>query len=255
MTSLSPSNSEAFSESESEAELKSRVAELVLPVIVANLIREGLLDKTRLSDAQYIRSVILDNDEIFDNVRAIVSIYDNFIESAREAVVADRLEVAVVLVAVVIEHHLNSFYREALEDLGMLVEGDVTEMIRNSNVRDKTGWLFRLVSEQDMDDELKRQILDLMELRNQIVHFKAAPFPLTDIDDDSIGIANRVSNRARRLDFDVVLDLPERLSRFLNDALGFIRENHSPDYKLVQQAMASLYPAHLRQNSSDMERG
>ena len=235
-------NDETLSDSELENHLLS-LGILILPIILQDLIRQGHLDATRVNDTDYVRNMLHEHlDELVHNINWVTGIDEGFMNSAREAVDADRLEVAIVLIAVTIEHRLNMFYRVALSEIGGFSLEDTTEVIRNSNARDKTGWLLKLVSKQEMDDQLKRQITDLMELRNQIIHFKAVP--PADLDDIDTGSANVIQKRSRELDFKMLLDLPERLQQFLNAKMLVIQEELSPDYKLAQQAMHSYLSRH-----------
>ncbi|MBE7942865.1 hypothetical protein IM725_20080, partial [Ramlibacter aquaticus] len=139
--------------------------------------------------------------EFIDNLKFLVSIDNSFIESARDAIAVNRSEVAIVLISTVVEHQLNMFYREALNERDNLDDDTITKIIRSNSLSDKTGWLFKLVFQDEIDADLQRKLLNLAELRNQIVHYKALP---ENIDNQYSGSHNMIRIKIKELDFDEV---------------------------------------------------
>jgi hypothetical protein len=220
-----------------EKEVKSILKDHFLPALIRILIAKKILDVNRLSEGDYILSVIKENTEFIDDIRFIVSIDEDFIESARDAIAIHRPEVAIVLIATVIEHQLNILYREALSEHENLDDDSTTKIIRNNTLSDKISWLFNLVLRDKMDHDLQKELLNLAELRNQIVHYKAVP---ENIDDDNSGSHNMIRIKIEKLNFEEIFTTLARLSRTIEEALFNLRSS-TDDYKHAQEAIQSLH--------------
>ncbi|VAW37663.1 hypothetical protein MNBD_CHLOROFLEXI01-2630 [hydrothermal vent metagenome] len=72
--------------------------------------------------------------DIIDSLRVVTVIDDDFMQSAREAIEAGRISVAIVLIATTIEHKVNHFYRGILEFHGGLFNIE-SNLGHNSGVR------------------------------------------------------------------------------------------------------------------------
>jgi hypothetical protein len=221
-----------------EKEVGRIVKNRVFPVLIRALIAKKILDIDRLEEGDYILSTIKENTELIDDLRMIVSIDENFIESARDAIEMHRPEVAIVLITTVIEHQLNILYREALLEHDNLDDDSITEIIRNNTISDKTGWLFNLILRDEMDYDLKKELLKLAELRNQIVHYKAFP---QNIDDENNGSHNKIRIKIEELNFEEIFTTLTRLSRTLEEAFTNLRLNTDDDYKHAKKAIQSLH--------------
>jgi hypothetical protein len=137
------------------------IAQKVMPVLIYNLLQAGKLDRSRLSDRQYVWSVALgSDDEDIEKGRTIID--KRFIEYAEKAIAAQDLEVAVVLIATVIEHRLNRFYVQALEM--SLSDSTISEILRNS-IHAKLEWLMSLVSPRPIPED-RRCALQVRTIRS-----------------------------------------------------------------------------------------
>lgn len=228
----------------STEDLKETVSKIMmekfLPGLIRMLIVDGTLDASRLSEVDYIFSVVEANSELAAKLKYFVSIDDDFLESARDAIAANRPEVALVLIATVVEHQLNMFYREALSECnGQLDEDDITRVIKSSQLADKTGWLFKFVLEDELDNRLQNKLRNLAELRNQIVHYKAIP---QSMDDEHGGSRNQIRIKISGLNFDEIFETIRCLSRALEDGLSRLRLS-TDDYKNTQKAMQVIQNA------------
>jgi len=219
-----------------EKDVRKIFAEKLLPVLIRKLIIAGMLDTAKLSEADYILSVVKSHPEFVKDLAFIVSIDDDFLESARDAIAVNRPEVAIILIATIVEHQLNMFYREALNEHDGLDDESITKIIRSNSLSDKTSWLFKLVLRDEMDGNLQRKLLNLSELRNQIVHYKAAP---ENIDDQDSGSHNLIRAKVNELNFDEIFGTLTWLSTVLEDALSRLRLS-TDDYKHTQEAMQAL---------------
>lgn len=219
-----------------EKAVRKMFKERILPLLVRKLITDEILDTSRLSEADYVLSEIKAHPEFIDTLKFFVSIDDNFIKSARDAIAANRPEVAIVLISTAIEHQLNMFYRETLDECNKLDEDTATRIIKSNSLHDKTGWLFKLTLQRDMDVELQKKILNLIELRNQIVHYKALP---EAIEDPRSGSHNTIRIKIEELDFDEIFETLACLSNILEEALSRLRLGMD-DYNHTQEAMQTL---------------
>ena len=159
---------------------------------------------------------------------------DEFFDDAKSAVIADKRMVAIVLIAVTVEHSLNSFYRDLFSYKYSLPEKEATEIIKGTNIATKIGWLLNISAHYALDDELKKEILGLMELRNQIVHFKYVSG--TSFDDDSGSSHSLIRRQVEQLNVPELLAIRDRLLEKLEEALV----NACPDLKLAYEAAEAI---------------
>jgi hypothetical protein len=203
-----------------------------VPGILIQLLLNGMIDKSKISDPDYLWSkVINDKSEILGDIFYIVNAHKDFLEIAKIAIDTNKQMVAVVLISTAIEHILNSHYRYFMRLSGFTDE-DITKVIKNNNFDDKTGWLMTLIFKTELDQNLKRNIKNLIDIRNAIIHYKAVPFTLDDRIDDRIDSHSIIKNQIKNLDFDM-LTIPEELEEALNTQL--IKLN--PDLNLVDEMM------------------
>jgi predicted RNA-binding protein with RPS1 domain len=196
-----------------------------LPTQIERLLDRKLIDKKRLSDTSYVLGVLEDHPAIFEELTTIPRIEHEFVEAAQDAIAAGRRMVAVVLIATAIEQKLNVFLRHALEAEKRLDSKEATEAIRALQLKDKLGWLFALLAHHRFRDDLKKQILELAELRNLIVHFKGTPVPLDSLDEEATP-----DNRVKQLDMTELLELVFWLEAHLIYALAQKR-GKDPNYQ------------------------
>ena len=210
----------------------------MLPTLVRNLIIAGMLDTNKLSDKEYIWSVIREHPEFVNNFGVSIRIEDSFLQSARDAIALDRPEVAIVLLATFIEHKLNIFYRDTYyETKSDLDNNEITNIIRRNNIYQKTGSLFSNVLQRKTDSDLQKSILRVADLRNQVVHYKVEPSE--SLDDENTGSHNKILKELENLDFDEIFETIERLSDVLENEMLDLRLSRD-DYKYTQEALKSM---------------
>jgi hypothetical protein len=225
-----------MSELELELGIQKEICNQVIPIIIRNLLRLELLEKDKLHDRDYIIKIIGENRRVIIGEMGMnVKIHHEFIEAAKEAFSAHRFEVAIVLLATAIEQSVNFFYREVLNERGLFTDKEITEVIRSNNIAPKIGWLLTLVSEYEIYDELQKRVLNLTELRNQIIHHKA--LPSSNLDDDENGSHNVIEKNIKALDFNNLFSIPDDLSEALDKTLEYVREKNSPDYKQAKEIL------------------
>jgi len=183
------------------------VLQAVLPAMICNLLEDGTLDSARVSDRDYVWAVLQKEVHSLLEVMGDVggSITHDIDRSARDLLGANKHEAAVILFATAIEHRLNIFYRLSLAFSGLSDE-QITEIIRTTNLNAKTGWLLFLVAKYELKEDLRKQLVELIELRNQLVHFKAVPSK--NLDDQMSGSHNVVKERIGNLKADELAKLP-----------------------------------------------
>lgn len=197
------------------------------PIVLTQLILNDKIDKTKIGDKGYLFSKLKNyKDDIAScDVFYVTEFHEDFIKAAKEAIEANRLEVAVVLISTVIEHILNINYRIAMR-FQKVSDDDITKIIRRSNFEDKTGWLMKFVLKKELEEDLKKRILKIIEIRNRAVHFKAIPETFADEIEKDITIRDDI----KKLDFDM-FEIPEELDEFMNAQIISM----FPDLKLVNE--------------------
>jgi hypothetical protein len=93
------------------------------------------------------------------------------LKHARSFVRSKRPELACVLYAIWFEHRINEILAQAAGRRGIKDE-DITQMIRRARFRDKVTQLWRSLGLRNFAQAHTKRILDLMERRNEFVHYK-----------------------------------------------------------------------------------
>jgi hypothetical protein len=212
----------------------------ILPSLLKFAISSELISTDRLLEADYIISVVQDNlDLIVESMISFDQVNDDFLLSAHDAISANRLEVAVILLATWVENRLNLFYSEALIMEHKFDFNESKKVIATNNLDNKVGFLFTLVSKLEMDSDLRKRILSLADLRNQIVHNKAQPELLNG---KIISSRTKIREQVKQINFDEIFEAVEWLSKTLEDALINI-ESDKDDYRFAQEALNTLKKA------------
>jgi hypothetical protein len=222
-----------------ERELDRMVAEMALqtlyPPILVQLILNDKIDKAKIGDRDYLLSKIKNYSEEVgsENVFFVVTIYEEFIEAAKDAIKADRCEVAIILISTAIEHILNINYSYIMR-FRKISDDDIYRVIRRSNFTDKVGWLLVLIFNMKLDENLLKDIMAINDIRNAIIHFKSVPATFADIEDaDSL---SKIKNDIQRINLDNMLMMPKKL----DDLLMAQTFSLFPDLLLIKEIMSTI---------------
>lgn len=187
----------------------------ILPSLLHTLMQQGKLDPDKLDDTLYVWTVVRNNEDAVKNLRASWRVDEDFMKSAQEAIVAERYAVAVVLIAIVIEHRINMFYRDVLENEANLSSETVKEILR-SNMNTKLGWLLPLSTKKDLPIELRRSIRQIIDWRNAFIHYKAEMTLLDDLADHPY---MSLVQQAKDFGLENIMKIPDQLEEALNDIM------------------------------------
>ncbi len=197
------------------------VTKMFVPSIIHRLLLDGKIDESRSTDKQYLISVVMNNLDVIDELKAIHEIVDQFEVSAIEAAESNQPMIATILTAITIEHILNNFYRDILM-YKSLSSDEATQAIR-SNIHIKLGWLMKLSTKHNLSDELKTLIIQVMDLRNSFIHDKKFSVPIDELTTKDSRILE-----IERLSLDVILSIPGKLRKELSaieeDVIPFLHE-------------------------------
>ncbi|WDZ63534.1 hypothetical protein MF628_08765 [Paenibacillus polymyxa] len=162
-------------DNEHEKKMQKRIYDKFIPAFLSNLLANELLDMDRLDDKEYINQVITENLHLIDDIKIHVIDYNAFIDGMKSEIDQSRLMTAVVLGGTCIEHIMNHFYQDALPLLFNLEQGEVNKAIGLLKLPDKVGWFYKITTEASLPEGLVHKILEIISLRNKIVHFQAIP--------------------------------------------------------------------------------
>lgn len=232
-----------FKEDPEFAKAVEQVTIGLMPTILENLILDGKFDKSRIHDVNYIWLTVMQNLDVIEKIRRSVRIDNELMDSARDAAKQNRITVVVILVATAIEHHLNMFFRDTLEGSYELSDKEVTEAIR-SNTNAKLGWLFKIVSEKDMANDLEKRIRQIIELRNGFVHYKSIATSLNENDK----IVEMV-RQAETIGIEAILNTPIELESELSSIYASMFPEHATAIELAKEAFDIMMES--VQNKSD----
>ena len=218
----------------------------VLPGILHAMIAGGLIDPKRVSDREYLWSVVKKNlAEQLENVGIIFELDKEFLAAAKAAILSSQPAAAVVLLSTVIEHKLNTYHRLVLESKG-LSNRDVTEIISRNSFADKLGWLMSLAGTANLPQQLTTRINTLIELRDCIVHYKARPSSSLDTDESSWHGLHGIRGRLNQLDLRGYITLIEEMDQLLEARL----EEQDPYWRLAKETCIVMLGPQLSQSAN-----
>jgi hypothetical protein len=145
---------------------------------VEQAVRDGDLSIEEKDEAEiataavaYIRS-LLDDGQAWSNEPTFQLDHEGTLasEAARHHA-AGHPDISILLHATRVEHWLNQMIIWALDRRGFDDKFRRT-VIREASLRAKIGWLWQLLFEQPLSDDLARRITNLAESRNAFVHYK-----------------------------------------------------------------------------------
>lgn len=216
-----------------------RIALLLTRNLLHSLAFDGMLDLERLDDIAYLQDVILSNAERANEFRVSVTIHKGFVTTARELFISGKCQESIVILATAVEQCLNSFYNEALSIKGGLSDVEIIEVIRSNNIAPKIGWLLALVANYELDQDFRNNITELMEVRNQIVHYKAAPSK--HFDDHETNSYDRIRQHIDQLNSKGCFDIPDQLEGLLEEAIADLNDASYDNHSKVEEAFKRLY--------------
>jgi len=223
---------------EYKREIFDEAVELSIAGILSRLFLNNAIDESRTDDLKYIWELVIQNLYVLESLPMIRGRFDEeLLETAREAAQADKIPVVVILIATVIEHRLNIFYRDVLEDYSGLSSSEATEAIR-SNVSVKLGWLFHLTTRGHISDELTKQIKQIFDLRNAFVHYKSTMVTLNETNKTT-----ELIDRVKDIGLENILGLPDKIDEELAKVVQKLVPAYQKAYKLAA-AMSAKHKNH-----------
>lgn len=215
---------------EADREIFNDGLEATIAAILSRLFLSHKIDENRIDDLEYVWGLVITNLDLLEKMPAVrEQLDDQFLESAKEAAQSGRIPVAVVLVATAIEHRLNVFYRDVLEDYSGLSVNETTEAIR-SNTATKLGWLFRLVAGKEIPDELFRQIKQVFDLRNAFVHYKSIMVTFNEKEKST-----ELIEKVNEIGIQNILDLPDKVEEELSGIAANLIPAYHKAYELAER--------------------
>jgi len=176
--------------------IEQRMIESLRPYIVHNLLKKGKFSGVGLNSPSKLFKVFSDNiSEGVDDLEFPIGVSESFIGWAQKALNEGDQFVAIVLVAIAMEQELNNCYRYILREDG-LVDDDITKIIKNHNIESKLTWLLKLTAKVELNDNLRKNVKAVFDIRNSVIHYKAV---FTKLDQD-IGSYERIELELRRIE-------------------------------------------------------
>lgn len=153
--------------------------------IAQELIAIGEIDPRGKSDEElhveiinYLDTVVRKRNIIFGH---ILDHTLSIISEARKFARDEQYEMACLFYATWLEHWLNDMIATFCRRK-KLPEDDITQIIRETQFRGKSTWLFRVLGLKPINETHLKRMQQVIESRNSFVHYK---WKATDIDDES----------------------------------------------------------------------
>ncbi|MEK4431716.1 hypothetical protein MHB54_21375 [Paenibacillus sp. FSL M7-0802] len=204
-------------DNEDSEQLEKKILDILYPNLISNLLINDLIDTARLDDKEYIRKVISENLHLIDEMKIQVTEYHSFIEGMKSEIDQSRLKTAVVLGGTCIEHIMNHFYQDVLPLLFDLDQGEINKVIGSLKLPDKIGWFYKITTKVGLPKELVNKILEIISLRNKVVHFQAVP----EIIDTNSGSYQKLNSVVQSFDVSSIIttikELETELEKVVKD--------------------------------------
>jgi len=164
--------------------LPPKITEALAIGILEEALRQGKID-AKGKDPQVLRPLFVEYlrgalDHKGVRILLRTDHTDNLFREARRFSRSDREEFAILFYATWFEHWANRVIR-SLAMKAHFNDDDIIQMIKETPIRGKLGWLLRLFGLPPIRPTHTRRILFLIELRNSFVHYK---WKGQDVDDD-----------------------------------------------------------------------
>jgi hypothetical protein len=202
-----------------------------MPSILRKMLHQGLIDVDKSSDPNYLWNIVHENKNVARDIRVITQIHDGFLEVAEYAKTVNKPEVVIVLLATTIEHLLNLYFSEKLT-IQKLAPDEISQFIRKNSIDAKIGWLISITGRLEFPEGLKKRVMNLVELRNSIVHYKAIPAQLDEEDN-----YQRIKDRVKEIDFDELFATVTDLDNLLESAL----DKADPNRQLAREMARIMF--------------
>jgi hypothetical protein len=148
--------------------------EQVFPSLVYPLVKAGILRREHAADFDHVRRILYRKRKFaIKRMRMGVAIELTFVDQAEASWKNGHKEVAIVLLATALEQALNGVLRSLIELRG-IDPAHTTELIRSHNTVPKLTWFFEMFSGSKLPETMRREVQRIFEIRNAIVHYKAA---------------------------------------------------------------------------------
>lgn len=205
---------EEFLENEDNQLLVENLIEQLREGFIVCKIREGL---TRDEITEIIKSDGFDLESLTPNFLVTLdSLWTPHIETSLQD---KEYELCCVLVGVQIEQIINSFFNSLLSEKFLFPINEISTILNSVNLPAKLGWFLTITTGKFLSDDLKKDLLRIVTLRNKIAHYK----PIK-IDDQVVKPEDLI-----------LLEKSPYIIQSLEEALEQIWVEMYPEYKIAKE--------------------
>jgi len=216
-------------------ELQKEVCDAIMPSILKRLICNGVITQ-QSNKSDIIKALSKEGliQETLNSLYVRTTISGEFEESIEEALSNKRFYVALIMAGTCIEHILNELYYEILSNKYSLEQSETDAALRSLNIRDKCTWFFKIIANEEMNEELVANILSINSIRNSVVHYKDHAQTFEEWCDEDVNIMRLINNNKSLL-----TSLPSIISELKNHCEQTILDL-IPDSKNAMEAYEKL---------------
>ena len=192
--------------SDLEKETITEGLEYALPQMVHYLVKRGKYENADLNSGLELAKILVENaNELPEIIEASIAVSKVFLKWSKKALDEGENFVAIVLIATALEQDLNTCYRFLFREAGL---GDevITKIIKNHNIDSKLTWLLKVAAQTQLDEELRKKVMLIFDIRNSIVHYKAVPSRL----EEDVGSFEKINLELQKLREMNLLELYEQ---------------------------------------------
>lgn len=132
------------------------------------------------------------SDEIWTSVFDKLGFCIDYTESLEKSIHLElehkQYYAATILAMTCIEHLLNEFYKEYLEEKYEMSNAQIESLLKSNSTSEKVGGLFVVTFNREFSAPIKGEILNLNKKRNSFIHYKMKYMSWDEVDNDKSDI-------------------------------------------------------------------
>lgn len=213
----------------SEKEFQEIVAKQFIPGIITDLLLNNQISKhsSKSEVSKEIENYIHDTER-WNSINIAITMKDEFEDAIENEICLGRDNVAIALAGICIEQVLNEFYQQMLINKCKFSISEYNSCMKSVSVRDKLTWLYKMVTNESVDNEVVAKVIKICSERNNIVHYKPKIESMKEWGEP-------VKDDIKKLNIDELLPLIRKIRALFESTLSFQFEYDNEAQKIYDK--------------------
>ena len=121
---------------------------------------------------------------VFDKLGLCIDYTESLEKSINLELEHEQYYAAIILAMTCVEHLLNEFYKEYLEEEYEMSNAQIESLLKSNSTSEKISGLFVVTFNREFSAPIKGEILDLNKKRNGFIHYKMKYMSWDEVDND-----------------------------------------------------------------------